>query len=120
MNGLIITMSKNELTEVINTAVREAITEYRLQESEKATPMEDIMNTRETAQFLDIKLNTLYIKLHKGELPHMKRGKKVYFSRQQLLEWMSQGRKYTREDSVKMADARLCELRMNNKKAKHN
>jgi metal-responsive CopG/Arc/MetJ family transcriptional regulator len=39
MNGLIVTMSKQELTEVINTAVREAITEYRLQESEKAEPI---------------------------------------------------------------------------------
>lgn len=120
MNGLIITMNKQELSEVINAAVREAITEYRLQESEKAEPVEDILNSREAAHFLDIKLNTLYIKIHKGELPYMKKGKKVYFSRQQLLDWMSEGRRFSRKESLEMADSRLCELRIRNKNANRN
>jgi excisionase family DNA binding protein len=120
MNGLIITMNKQELSEVINAAVREAITEYRLQESEKAEPVEDILNSREAAHFLDIKLNTLYIKTHKGELPYMKKGKKVYFSRQQLLDWMSEGRRFSRKESLEMADSRLCELRFRNKNANRN
>jgi excisionase family DNA binding protein len=116
MNGLIITLNKQELSEIIHGAVREAITEYRLDASEKAERVEDIMNSQETAQFLNIKLNTLYIKTHKGELPYMKKGKKVYFSRQQLLEWMAEGRRYTRTEDIRMADTRLCELRMKNKK----
>jgi len=116
MNGLIISMSRQELTDVIHSAVREAITEYRLKESEKAEPVEDIMNSREAASFLDIKLNTLYIKTHKGELPYMKKGKKVYFSRQQLVEWMGQGRRYSRQESLQQADARLCDLRIRSRK----
>jgi excisionase family DNA binding protein len=116
MNGLIISMSKQELTEMIHAAVRDAVTEYRLRENEKAEPVEDILNSREAARFLDIKLNTLYIKTHKGELPYMKKGKKVYFSRQQLVEWMGQGRRYSRQESLQQADARLCELRIRSQK----
>jgi excisionase family DNA binding protein len=120
MNGLIITLNKQELAEIIHGAVREAITEYRLDASEKAERVEDIMNSQETAQFLNIKLNTLYIKTHKGELPYMKKGKKVYFSRQQLLDWMSEGRRFSRKESLEMADSRLCELRIRNKNANRN
>lgn len=111
MKGIIIPLERQELADMIQTAVREAITEYRLAASEKAEPVEDIMNSRETAQFLDIKLNTLYIKIHKGQLPFMKKGKKVYFSRQQLLEWMSEGRRYARKTTIQQADARLVEMR---------
>ena len=111
MKGIIIPLEKQELAEMIDTAVREAITKYLLEASEKAEPLEDIMNSRETARFLDIKLNTLYIKIHKGQLPFMKKGKKVYFSRQQLLEWMSEGRRYARKTAIQQADARLVEMR---------
>jgi excisionase family DNA binding protein len=120
MNGLIISMSKQELTDVINSAVREAITDYRLKESEKAAPVEDILNSREAAHFLDIKLNTLYIKTHKGELPYMKKGKKVYFSRKQLLEWMTEGRRFSRKESIQLADSRLCEMRIRSKNSNRN
>jgi excisionase family DNA binding protein len=111
MKGVIIPMDRKELADMILSAVREAITEYRLEASEKAEPLEDIMNSRETAQFLDIKLNTLYIKTHRGELPFMKKGRKVYFSRKQLLEWMSEGRRIISKNDLKEADARLVDIR---------
>ena len=114
MKGIIIPLERQELADMIQTAVREAITEYRLAASEKAEPVEDIMNSRETAQFLDIKLNTLYIKTHRGELPFMKMGRKVYFSRKQLLEWMSQCRRVFSKEDVKQADARLVQIRHRN------
>ena len=114
MNGVIIPMDRKELADMILSAVREAITEYRLEASEKAEPLEDIMNSRETAQFLDIKLNTLYIKTHRGDLPFMKKGRKVYFSRKQLLEWMSEGRRSMSNDFIKQADSRLVQIRQRN------
>jgi excisionase family DNA binding protein len=111
MKGIIITMEKEELAELIDAAVREAISKYASESAAKSEPQEDIMNSKETARFLDIKLNTLYIKIHKGEIPFMKKGKKVYFSRRQLLEWMAEGRRYTRKADLQAADARLAELR---------
>jgi hypothetical protein len=61
MNGLIIFLNKQELSDIIHGAVKEAITEYRLDASEKAERIEDIMNSQEAAQFLNLKLNTLYV-----------------------------------------------------------
>jgi hypothetical protein len=41
----------------------------------------------------------------------MKMGKKIYCSRKELLEWMGQGRQYTRSESISMAEERLAKLR---------
>ena len=61
MTGLIIFLNKQELSDIIHGAVKEAITKYRLDASEKAEHIGDIMNSQEAAQFLNLKLNTLYV-----------------------------------------------------------
>jgi excisionase family DNA binding protein len=51
----------------------------------------DLMSSKETALFLDLSLPTIYSKVCRKELPYMKRGKRIYFSRKQLLEFYNEG-----------------------------
>lgn len=47
----------------------------------------------EAAEFLNLSKPTLYSKASRGELPFMKRSKRLYFSRLELLDYLKEGRR---------------------------
>lgn len=54
---------------------------------------EKLLNIQEAAEFLSLTVPTMYSKVSKGQLPVMKRSKRLYFSRTELLEYLKKGRK---------------------------
>ena len=54
---------------------------------------EQLLTIQQAAEFLSLKVPTMYSKVSKGELPVMKRSKRLYFSRTELLEYLKDGRK---------------------------
>ena len=54
---------------------------------------EQFLTIQEAAEFLRLSVPTLYGKVSKGELPVMKRSKRLYFSRTELMEYIKEGRK---------------------------
>lgn len=54
---------------------------------------EQLLTIQETAEFLNLTVPTIYSKVSKGELPVMKRSKRLYFSRTELMEYLKEGRK---------------------------
>lgn len=56
---------------------------------------EKLLTIQEAAEFLSLTVPTMYSKVSKGELPVMKRAKRLYFSRTELLDYLKQGRKKT-------------------------
>ena len=56
----------------------------------------ELMNTRETADFLKISLTTLYHWTLKGKLPFIKTGWKVWYDKAEVLKHLKD-RKYTFE-----------------------
>lgn len=56
---------------------------------------EKILTIKEAAELLHLAVPTLYTKVSRGELPAMKRGKRLYFSRVELVEYLKKGRKAT-------------------------
>jgi len=65
----------------------------------------DIIDIDEATQLLGIAKPTVYDKTSKGEIPHMKRGKRLYFSKKELLEWLKSGRRKMRSDIEQEAKA---------------
>jgi excisionase family DNA binding protein len=57
-----------------------------------------LFNTDEASAFLHVAKPTLYSKVCRGELPHMKKGKRLYFSKEALLEYIHSGRVKTNEE----------------------
>lgn len=57
-----------------------------------------ILNVTEAAAFLHLSVATLYTKVSGREIPFSKRGKRLYFHRSELEEWIAQGRKKTLEE----------------------
>ena len=52
---------------------------------------EQLLTVKETAKFLNLTSATIYSKCSRGELPFMKRSKRVYFSRTELLDYLKEG-----------------------------
>ena len=73
---------------------------------------EQLLTIQEAAQFLNLTVPTIYSKVSKGELPVMKRSKRLYFSSTELMEYLKEGRKKSNAEIEQEAEAYLS----NNKK----
>lgn len=77
---------------------------------------EQLLTIQEAAEFLSLTVPTMYSKVSKGELPVMKRSKRLYFSRTELLDYLKDGRKKSNAEIEQEAKAYLS----NNKKGLNN
>jgi excisionase family DNA binding protein len=68
---------------------------------------EQLLTIKEASEFLKLSVPTLYSKVSKNELPFMKRGKRLYFSSVELMEYVKQGRKKTGAEIEAEAEAYL-------------
>lgn len=59
---------------------------------------EQLLTVQEAADFLKLSVPTLYSKVSRGELPYMKRSKRLYFSKEELHEYVKAGRNLTNEE----------------------
>jgi excisionase family DNA binding protein len=59
---------------------------------------EDFLTIEEAAKFLKLSVFTIYSNVSLGKLPVMKRGKRLYFSRTELLDYIKAGRKKSNAD----------------------
>ena len=58
----------------------------------------DPLDIKAASKILKKAVPTIYMLVEKGELPHCKKGNRLYFFKQELLEWVQQGRKATDEE----------------------
>lgn len=116
MSGIIITLEKEELKSLMQEAIQCALQALGL----KSEPVEeeDLMTVEDVVLWLDIKKSALYQKTHYQEIPFMKKGKRIYFSRKELTKWLHDGRKYTILERNDMASERLTQLHKKRLKTK--
>ena len=83
--------------ETLISSISERVTANILKAVQNNNPTteqpEQLLTIQEAAEFLSLTVPTMYSKVSKGELPVMKRGKRLYFSRTELLEYIKDGRK---------------------------
>lgn len=88
-----ITVSKNDLIE---------FAEYLLSgiesKNREITTVKTILNTDEVAEFVGISKSTIYGLTHNGEIPHYKRGKRLYFKADEIEEWITEKCGYNRKE----------------------
>jgi excisionase family DNA binding protein len=59
---------------------------------------EKFLTVKQAASFLNLSVATIYSKVSRGELPFMKRSKRLYFSSEELSEYIKEGRRKTNEE----------------------
>ena len=85
----IIVTTKSELENIIQNSVRQALSEHIPSTNE--TP-NDILSVEQAGAFLNLAKQTLYGFTSKNEIPFFKRGKKLYFRKSELEQWLTQGK----------------------------
>jgi excisionase family DNA binding protein len=58
-----------------------------------ANSAEPLIDIDEAASIVKLKRSTLYALTSRRQIPHYKRGGKLYFRRSELIDWLTQGRR---------------------------
>ncbi len=87
----------NELESLIQNSVEKALKASN-NNSNQTDQQEQIFTVQQAAEFLSLTVPSIYSKCSRGELPYMKKKKRLYFSRTELTEYLKQGRKPTNEE----------------------
>ena len=113
---VLISLPIEDLQTVIIDCVNSCL-RNNMQESKAPTNQpEQLLTIQEAAELLSLTVPTMYSKVSKGELPVMKRSKRLYFSRTELLEYLKEGRKKSNAEIEQEAKAYL----LNNKNGLNN
>ena len=63
--------------------------------NERQPETDELLTVQDCAKFLTLSVPTVYGLIAKGELPVMKRSKRCYFSKTELINYLKEGRKKT-------------------------
>ncbi len=109
MEGIIITIGKEELENIISRAVETALFEAGVlpEQNEPQDEDEFIMKTQDLCKYLKMKLSTLYQLTHKKKIPFNKRGKTIYFKKDEIDKWISEGKQETIVDQNHARELRI-------------
>lgn len=111
---IIVQLDSEQLSNLIQSSVRKVLKETPPQTVEPTDQPEQLLTIDEVATLLHLTKPTVYSKVSKNELPGVcKQGKRLYFDRQTIIDWIKQGRKKSNAEIEQEAKAYLS----NHKKA---
>ena len=58
----------------------------------------DLLTIQQAAQFISLSVPTMYGLVQRAKIPVNKRGKRLYFSKKELTDWIKAGRKKTNDE----------------------
>lgn len=93
MEGLILTIAKEELQGMIYQAVTDALIKKEEHEKQEDAPDSGIMQTEELCEYLKIKPSAVYQFTTYKRIPYYKKGKRIFFKKTEIDEWLRNGRR---------------------------
>lgn len=97
MNDLMLTsIKKEELSTLIEDSIRKVLAENPVSANDRAS--QDFLSIEEASKFLNLAKATVYTLTSAGKIPVIKKGKRLYFTKQELMDWLKKGRKKTIEE----------------------
>lgn len=79
-------------------------------EQSQQSETDELLTVQDAAKFLSLTVPTVYGLISKGELPVMKRSKRCYFSKVELIDYLKQGRRKTLAETAIEAE-RYCKTK---------
>ncbi|MBL7862595.1 MAG: helix-turn-helix domain-containing protein [Cyclobacteriaceae bacterium] len=97
-NNLLIEELRIELSAIVENSVRKVLSESDKELSSNLAGVNDFLDIQEASRFLGLAVPTLYSKVSQRLVPHSKRGKKLFFSKSELIQWIKDGNRKTLSD----------------------
>ena len=114
MQGIIITIEKEELEDIVSRAVEAALVQtgfFHKQVNDFDHLNNLVMKSADVCKYLKMKISSLYQLTHRKEIPCSKKGKTLYFKKEEIDKWVSEGTQETkyehnlaREIAINLAD----------------
>ncbi|WP_159019839.1 helix-turn-helix domain-containing protein [Algibacter sp. L3A6] len=81
-------------------------------DSQNSIQEDELLSIDEAAKFVKLSKATLYGLVHKKEIPYSKKGKRLYFQKSELFDWVKSGRKETKQSMNYKVDEYLSRNRL--------
>jgi excisionase family DNA binding protein len=94
-----------ELETLIENSLKKILTSQKPEQPQPET--DQLLTIQQVAELLSLSVPTIYGLVSRSEIPCMKKGKRLYFSKQELTDWIKTGRKKTLAEIDSEADAYL-------------
>jgi excisionase family DNA binding protein len=91
-NSIIVQFSEQEFKQLIKSCIKEGINENSVVKTENT---DRLLSVKEASVFLNLAQQTLYGFTSNRTIPFIKKGKKLYFKRNDLETWLNEGKKQT-------------------------
>ncbi|KAF0197138.1 MAG: hypothetical protein FD166_2097 [Bacteroidetes bacterium] len=98
------TLLREMLTPIINEAVDKAIERHYSVTSAPQSDQNELLDIKKTAEILFLSVPTIYGLVSKRSIPYYKRGKRLYFRKDDLLKWIAGSRRMTTYEISQQAD----------------
>ena len=89
---IILQIDGDQLDTIVQAAVRKALTTETTQ-NKPQPEVDELLTVSGAAKFLSLSVPTIYGLISKGALPVMKRSKRCYFSKNELLQYLKAGKR---------------------------
>ncbi|RYU94342.1 helix-turn-helix domain-containing protein [Emticicia agri] len=86
MDQNIIVTSPQELQKLIYSAVSHAVQQISI--PQKVDPLPEFLTIEQASEFLNLAKPTLYSLVSRREIPFLKRSKKLYFLKEDIINWL--------------------------------
>jgi len=107
-------ISFEQLPDVVSQLLTKIENIERLLESKNVESLarsDELLTVKGAADLLSLSIPTVYSLISKGQLPVMKRSKRCYFLKDELLKYLKKGRKQTIDEINKQVDNYLNNLK---------
>ena len=91
---ILISIPVEDLQTLIVDSVSECLKFHESSKNEKKDSNE-LLNITQASELLGLALPTLYALTSSRRIPHSRKGKKLYFSKTELTEWVKSGKRKT-------------------------
>lgn len=105
-NYVLTQLSIPEIRQLFRQELEAFHNDQRLKEI-RQPEIEKPIDIREASEFTGLAVTTLYGKSQRGEIPSCKQGKRVYFWKRSLADWIKEGQKQTLAESDQRAESYL-------------
>jgi excisionase family DNA binding protein len=96
----------NMLFEELIKKISERVSENVLQSINTPIPIEEpsFLTINEASPIVKLSVPTIYGLVHQNKIPYIKKGKRLYFVKSELLAWINSGKQTTKSEAEIKAD----------------
>lgn len=71
----------------------------------------ELLSIQQASELINLSVPTIYSKVSRREIPFCKKGKRLYFSTEELLDWIKSGRHQTQLELLESTQDRLSRIK---------